>query len=525
MSVIDTVRESVAKWLLRGVLQQYWGAKSLGVEPKDPLERVQMARVYHNRSQKVALTKRQNEWMRRHTNTIGTRYVTNVCRVVTQEYRSRLHLDGVGVAGDVEKANEEAEALLAAYALPAAVQRELYETALVDGVAFLFTDYTPPAEGEPFGSVKYSVERLLVPETFGGDGEGIVPIFEQGDDYPSAFWKVWRAEIPDPRLENGGMITATFRREYHTGYIADYVILPGENKLLPWPDKKTYITLWTWHPNGEQQQENGNAPDARGVPLPPPISAWALPDMRSALDDVVPLQAMLDKVWVNMMMASDWLGSGMVTFMGWIPTADGKPLSSDRSNLLMPVPGDYLYTLRPPSEAQVSVTFPTTVDGLLALESRVISRLSSITGIPQSAFMDSRQVAAEGTLKQQESALLARVGDIQASFSSGVEHWARGLLAQIVAFSGEAQTLEQWDGLRFFPVWRDPQTRNEAEQVGLAVAKNEKLGVPLEMVLSEAGYTKDQIDVIMRSPFAQAIIAEAKARIAAAEEQIQLGSG
>ena len=125
---------------------------------------------------------------------------------------------------------------------------------------------------------------------------------------------------------------------------------------------------------------------------------------------------------------------------------------------------------------------------------------AQVTRTPTSAFQLTRQVAAEGTLKQQESGLVAKAKNRQRFFGNSWEDcmiMARRL-SNVFGEGGmdETQIISTQ--------WSDPETRNELDMAQVAAVHVEKLGVPREVAWRKVGYTQAEIDEMLASDEHQA---------------------
>ena len=143
--------------------------------------------------------------------------------------------------------------------------------------------------------------------------------------------------------------------------------------------------------------------DGSGQPLGIPVSHLRNPDLRSELHDIIPLQDALNKAWLDIMAASDSTAFRMLVVLGFVPTTDGKEPAEDGSNLLQVSPGQMLATRKKPGEVSVDSIEPASLDPLLQVEERIIYRVAQISDTPLNRFQFSRQVSAEGSLRQMDA--------------------------------------------------------------------------------------------------------------------------
>jgi len=122
-----------------------------------------------------------------------------------------------------------------------------------------------------------------------------------------------------------------------------------------------------------------------------------------------------------------------------------------------------------------------------------------VTGTPMNRFQITRQIAAEGTLKQQESVLLSKVRVRQTRFGNSWEdvlYMARRLANTVNAGLNEDSLLEV--------EWTPAATRDEKVHIETLGLKHKELNVPLEMLWAEAGYSQEDIEAMMNTEEYQA---------------------
>jgi hypothetical protein len=147
---------------------------------------------------------------------------------------------------------------------------------------------------------------------------------------------------------------------------------------------------------------------------------------------------------------------------------------------------------------------PANLEQLGAVLDRYLRYAGMLTRTPISMLNPSGQVAAEGTLQQQEIGVLAKVKANQVVYGNSYEDAARMAikLAKVVTdVSGKplhpdiaALPLEAIKDMSFDTIWQNAKTRNEREEVDIASVKVEKLGVPLAQVQREQGYDESDVE-------------------------------
>ena len=247
----------------------------------------------------------------------------------------------------------------------------------------------------------------------------------------------------------------------------------------------------TWQPYREPEQP---------WPLPWPLGIVPLVHFRnmdigldfgrSELSDVIPLQNALNKATLDLLAAADMAGFPVYYLLG-----------DDWGDLSLSI-GSVLKSQR--VDAKVGKIAGSDLTQLLAVCDHLAHRIAQVTRTPLSYFQASGQVAAEGTLKQQESGLLSKARARQVSFGNSWEnvmHLCLGLNNLYGQALPEAEYLES--------SWAALETRNARDLLETLRIKREVLHVPLATLWSEAGYDEQQIAVMQDSPEYQRYLAQA----------------
>jgi len=229
--------------------------------------------------------------------------------------------------------------------------------------------------------------------------------------------------------------------------------------------------------------------DARGKPLGIPVVHFRNPDGKSEIWDAIPPQDAVNKTAVDILAAADAAGFPIRIAQGFSATTDGKPPDSDGDNYLELTPGCWIEI---PKDAKATLLEGMDLTPLIAALDGWIAKLAQVTGTPMNRFQITRQIAAEGTLKQQESVLLSKVRVRQTRFGNSWEdvlYMARRLANTTNAGLNEDALLEV--------EWTPAATRDEKTHIETLGLKHSELSVPLEMLWAEAGYSQEDIDAMM----------------------------
>jgi hypothetical protein len=127
---------------------------------------------------------------------------------------------------------------------------------------------------------------------------------------------------------------------------------------------------------------------------------------------VVPLQNAQNKGLIDLLAAADTTGFRILYMIGDDP---GK---------LEVSPGSWVFTNRPPggeNGAAIGAIDGADLTPLIALKDSIAIEIARVSRTPLSYFQISGQVAAEGSQKQQENGLLAKVASRQTSFGNSWE--------------------------------------------------------------------------------------------------------
>lgn len=237
------------------------------------------------------------------------------------------------------------------------------------------------------------------------------------------------------------------------------------------------VSWWT-----DDGTESG---DPLGVPVVPFINRDdGTGRGMSEIDNSMPMQDALNKILIDIIAAGDMTGWQMLWTNGRLP--DNFKVYPGAMLPVAPAEG-----AGEGETPQIGVITPGDPQGLINSGNWVLALLSGISSTPQSRFTPSAVRPAEGTQKQEEGALVAKVEGLHKSFGNAWEDVQRMGLKVASAFGSQA--LPDADGLTISTIWADAQVRNEREHVEALGMKVEKLNVPREQAWKEAGYSADNI--------------------------------
>ncbi len=433
-------------------------------EEMDVQKDIVTARQYYDGEQNAALTARLREFL----NVQGDQeFNLNVCRTVIEVVEERLLITGVDT-------NEQGEATPVAVwaddlfdqAKLAINQSAVHENALRDGQAFVLVDWDADNQRPRFTPhPRYACAEA------GGDEFGCKAHYP--DDDPSqpilCVSKRWVEKL-DTKGKTRKRLTIYYpdRVEKYESVGSDWVEFRDEGDTtwpLPWRDRA-------------------------GRPLG--ITAIHFPNtltLRSEIRDAIPLQNAINKSLLDLLGAADIAGFRIYVALGWIPTTDGQPPKADGSNQAKIQPGTILGTTS--KDATFNAIEGSDLTQLLDAIDRQLSWFCIVTNTPASRVSFTKQIASEGTQKEQKEGLFAKTRKRQQLYNNS---WIEcfNMARRLANTFGNAGLEEQ---PAFVMRWEPIQARDTAEeQNGWKIKK--EMGVPLETLLGEMGYSPEEIDGI-----------------------------
>lgn len=278
------------------------------------------------------------------------------------------------------------------------------------------------------------------------------------------------------------------RRNVPMVAIKRWIVTSGENVKtrrtnLYYPDRIEKYTDGGTGSTWMQYEEDGQA-----WPIPWPLGIIPIIHFRnkdqgysygeSELEDVVPVQNGANKTFIDLLAAADTAGFRMYAVTG------------ANASTWTVAPGSILWYSD--KDARITALDGEDPTGLIKLCDSVIAHIAKITRTPLSYFQLTGQVAAEGTLKQQEAGLVSKARDRQTVFGNSWEdamYLCRKLHNQ---FSKSGPALDE--DAEISTLWMDPESRNEKEHFETLKLKRESLEIPRKTLWAEAGYDAQQIE-------------------------------
>lgn len=252
----------------------------------------------------------------------------------------------------------------------------------------------------------------------------------------------------------------------------------GMGAYLAFEDEDTEIGTGRLGEAGIVWMTDNRAAD--GLPLGIPIVHFPNDDNgdcygKSRLNDVIPIQDALNKSLIDLIATLDVEAFGLLVGTG-----------DDWSGIQVG-PGAVVSTRASKSEAGLERLAGTSPDGMINAYNSLVMEMFRISGTPLSYAQISGQTPAEGTMKQQESTLIAQVEKAQIDFGNAWEDMM--IIARRLGNAfGNASLNED---VLIESVWKDAQIRNELEETTTYAMKVEKLGYTKEYAQEKLGVSEE----------------------------------
>jgi len=431
-----------------------------------------LVRDYYDGDQHVQLTQRQKEYL---GFVKGGRFALNYCATVVNAVWERLI---VAALASKDKAFSEAAWAWWQRNRMDEKQDGVHRGAVRDGEYFVIVDLDE--EMQP----RFTPHPRYTDPLSGGSGFGCKAHYPNDmTSLPMQFAsKRWTETVT---LESGKRETRQRMTVYYPNQIRKYV-------------QKARSGESGWDKYQDEGDTSWPLPhvDATGKPLGIQVIHFRNPDEKSEIWDALPPQDGINKTSLDLLAAADAAGFPIYIAQGFSATTDGKLPESDGGNYLELTPGCWIEI---PKDGKAGRMEAADLTPLVNALDGWITKLAQVTDTPANRFQITRQVAAEGTLKQQEAVLLSKVRVRQVRFGNSWEdvlYMARRLANTAGAGLNEDAMLEV--------EWVPAATRDEKEHIETLGLKREKLNVPLETLWAEAGYSQEEIDAMLATEEYQA---------------------
>jgi hypothetical protein len=432
------------------------------------MRRVQRARDYHDGAQFVKLTDRLREFLGNPADLSDAEMLSlNVCHTVVNSVTEKLLVRGFSTdePGDADKPVATWSMDVWQHNRMDVRQDDLHEAVIRDGSAFLIVDWPDGAQYP-----RFTTHPRYVGAGAGGDGIGCKIVYANNDPDQEALYAVKR--WTETYSERGIQRT----RERMTVYYPDQI----ERWYRPYQS-----VLDGWEPYTASADEDATIPwvDVQGAPL-----GIAVIPFRNHGDDqearkALPMQNAINKLLVDLMASGDMTAFRILAAFGWTPTdSDGNPLIIE--------PGRWVGS--PSKDGRLEAVDGADLDNFLNTLDWAILKVAQVTDTPASRFVTTKQVAAEGTLKQQEAPLVNKLRKRQARLGNGYED-AMMLGLRLHNRFGIGLPELPID-VTFTTLWEPAETRDAKEEMEVAKFKKEVLEIPVDVLQSEAGYEQSLIE-------------------------------
>jgi hypothetical protein len=436
---------------------------------------VALARNYHNGNQTTYMTSRVKEFLDIHDE--NRKFCINICRTITLAVKDELSVSGFNTT---EKAKADGTKAQATWAWDLwtknhmdAVQAEVHESALSERETFIIVEWDY-SNLRPTFTHNYRFTDL----ENDGDGQGCWMIYKNDDvnQDPICAVKQWTQTDYD---ETGQPTLRIRRTVYYPDHVEKWIYsstwehyIEPPDPLKPEVPPEPWPIPWT--------RRDGKP---RGIPVIHFRNVGMMPEAW----DAIPLQDAANKTLVDILASNDLSAFQMIVAIGWYPTTDGEPPKADGSNLLKVGPGQFIGTRDPTGKIDaIKGQDPTP---LMSSLQDIIVAAAQITGTPTARFTTTKLIAAAETLKMQDIQLKKKAKDRRILFGDAWESCL--VMARKVAndFGTEVALDETID---FDTIWADDETLEDLQA-------KKSLGVPVETIWSEAGYSQEQISLMKKT--------------------------
>jgi hypothetical protein len=448
-------------------------ASWLADEELDRQRHIVRYREYYDGVQASFLTDRLREFL----NIAGfdEDFRMNVCRAVVSAVTERLIVANFGVT-DETLADWSNKQVWQANRMDAR-QGNVHEGVVRDGEYFVIID--KPAIDAP---ARFTPQQRYTDPQVDGDGQGCKAHYPDDDpDQPIQFAsKRWTEALGEGKTRQRMTL-------YYPDRIEKYQIIAGAP--APFADEEGGAWPIAWM--------------GKFGPLGIPVIHFRQPGLRSEISDAVYMQNAINKTLTDLLATSDLFAFPIPFWKGFIPTTDGAALKADSSNALKVRPGTSVATTRDANLVGVDTVpgqDPTPIVNMLG---QLVMWLSVVTDTPTSRFQFTGQIAAEGTLKQQNETLLTKVRNRQTLFGNSWED-CMAMARRLDNTFGNAGLDET---LPFSANWVTTQPRDDLD----FTSKKNDLEMPIQWLWKEAGYMQEEIDQMLEMREAELAM---KARVA-----------
>jgi hypothetical protein len=204
---------------------------------------------------------------------------------------------------------------------------------------------------------------------------------------------------------------------------------------------------------------------------------------RSEIQTVMAMQDLVNKLWVDLMVSSEFTADAQRWVLGWEPDRD------ENGAVVAPFQRRQRLWYFPAGEdgerLQIGQFQPGDLTGYLRSIETVVQHIASQTRTPPHYLNPSADRQSGESIKSSESGLVSKVRRKCRTFGEAHEQMIR------LCFLAQGN-LEKANFTRAETVWSDPEIHSEA-QLADAMVKQKELGVPEEFIWARLKYTQEQI--------------------------------
>jgi hypothetical protein len=447
------------------------------------------ARKYYDGDHSIFLTDRQKAWIDQHKGLI--KFKVNLCADVVDSIVEKLEVAAFAVHA-AGAANEKVGLALQEWWMDArmpTVAAEAHTYAGRDGEAFVLVDWDVE-NNRP----KFILHPRFIDKQAGGDDFGMRM------DYPNGNYLAEPIRAVKEWWEKVGTQTERRQTRYYPDRIEKY--LWKMDQWMPFIEKEIVES----DVNGEKQFVLQDAAwpvpwlTKEGKPIGIPVGHLTTQGMKSDLVDVITLQDILNKQWLDLLATADATGFRLLFTFGFVMTTDGKPPAEDGSNLVKITPGNAYGTSAKPADASVQSIEAGDLKDMLELEERIVYRVADVSDVPMSRFQTTKAIAGAETLKQQEAPFTAKIERRQSVFGDAWGYVMGVALRLSATFGTGAEVITADAAAKVRVIWKPAEVRNDKEKAEIA-KEHKALGVPEEFLWKrQLGYTDEDIVAMKATP-------------------------
>lgn len=448
-------------------------------------EKVKQYREYYDGEQATQLTARQRAYLELKA---GQEFNVNYCPVVVDSLAERLNVTGFEVsdlvdavqtatrsAGDADGGDAEAPGQSEAEYQQAlmwqwwnqnrmdAKQGIVHTASGRDGTTYVMASWDNDEQRPVLTHEPYCVDGIGTKLHVADDGTPLFASKRWIEDARPGVAKVRRLNIYHPdRIE----------RYYSASEIAEGAWQPYMEEGQAWPQ-------W-WTATGTE------AGEPLGVPVFPFINKdQGYQHGQSELEDAIPIQNVINKIMIDLLATADSNAFRILYKLG----------GADPSALVIG-PGGIMYDSKGPNDeggVQIGAIEGSSLDQFINLVDTATIMIARVTRTPLSAFqLAGGNRPAADTLQEMDNGLVVKGGKAQVTLGNAWED-VMGMCRKLHNTFGQVRP--GYRRLAALPIstrWAELTQRDEVQHMTELEAKK-RLGVPLETIWFEMGYSAEQI--------------------------------